>query len=266
MFPGLIRILNNFTFFRQNYSIVLFMKRAFYTCFLLLSFSIVYAQEFSDNHINKADAMGRKQGLWKVYDEGGDLKYKGEYVDGKPVGTFTYYYPDGIVKATLNFIDSGAIAYAKNYHPNGKLMAVGKYVNQKKDSTWLYYSQEDGTLSTEEHYLNTIKEGVWKTYYPEGQVAEEVIYRNDLREGPWIQYFTDGKVKMKAAFINDKLEGQYFIYHLNGMVEVSGTYVNNEKDGPWIFFDEQGAMEKRENYSLGKQLSVENFKENEDQK
>ena len=70
-------------------------------------------------------------------------------------GIFKFYYPEGKVKAVVNQLDSGKISYTKNYHPNGNLMAAGKYVNQKKDSTWLYYSEEEGKLSLEEHYVNT---------------------------------------------------------------------------------------------------------------
>jgi antitoxin component YwqK of YwqJK toxin-antitoxin module len=233
------------------------MKRLLILGFLLLALIAANAQDMMDGQMNQTDNKGRKQGSWRVYDDGGNLKYTGHYANGKPVGVFTYYYPKGAVKAVLTNLDSGAVTYAKNYHENGKLMAEGKYVHQKKDSTWLYYSAYDGTLSTEEHYLNTVKDGVWKTYYPEGQVAEEVIYRNGLREGPWIQYFTDGKVKMKVSYINDKLEGQYFVYHLNGNVEVSGTYVNSEKDGTWIYLDDTGATEKREEYKAGLMIKQE---------
>jgi antitoxin component YwqK of YwqJK toxin-antitoxin module len=215
------------------------------------------AQEITDNHINKSDTLGRKQGLWRVYDESGNLKYSGQYENGVPTGSFTYYYPEGKIKAVLNHLDSGNVVYAKNYFPAGHVMAEGKYIDQKKDSTWLYYSESDGSLSSEEHYNNTVKDGVWKTYYPEGQVAEEIIYRNGLKEGPWVQYFTDGKVKMKTTYINDEIEGQYLIYHLNGMVEVSGAYLNSKKNGTWVFYNEIGLMEKREEYKDGLLLDQE---------
>lgn len=211
----------------------------------------VFSQESPGAGINKVDASGRKQGVWKVYDEEHNLKYTGEFINGKPVGIFTYYYPDSQVKAIVNQLDSGKIAYAKYFHQKGNLMATGKYVNQKKDSTWLYYSEEDGALSSDEHYANTVKEGVWKTYYPDGKVAEEITYRNGLQDGPNIQYFTDGKMKMKVTFVNGQMEGPYTIYHLDGTVEVSGTFLHSNKNGTWTYFNNEGATEKKEEYDNG---------------
>jgi antitoxin component YwqK of YwqJK toxin-antitoxin module len=228
------------------------MKHLLLVVTFFLSVFLLNAQELTDSHINKADAQGRKQGLWRIYDDGGNLKYTGEYVDGNPVDTFTYYYPTGKPKAVLIYSDSGKVAYAKNYFPGGRLMAKGKYMNQKKDSTWIYFSEHDGSLSAEENYKNGMKEGVFRTYYPEGNVAEEITYLQDVKDGAWTQYFTDGKVKLKANYIRNKLEGQYTVYHFNGMIEISGTFKNSEKNGTWVYMKETGEMEKREDYTEGR--------------
>lgn len=233
------------------------MRKLIFALVLCFSVHLSEAQELTDSHINKVDAKGRKQGAWKVYDGDGNLKYTGEYHHGVPLGRFTYYYPNGKVKALIQQSDSGHVARAVNYYPDGTLMARGKYVDQKKDSTWLYYSAEEGLLSAEEHYRNTVREGVWKTYFPDGRVAEEVSYRDGVKDGPWIQYFTDGTVKMKTNHRNDLLEGLYVIYHLKGGVEVSGTYLNNAKHGTWVYLDEDGVLEKKEEYEHGKLVSTE---------
>lgn len=228
------------------------MKRFNLAVISILFVLIANAQELTDSHINKADSLGRKQGLWRVYDDGGNIKYSGEYIDGKPTGTFTYYYSTGKSKAVLVYSDSGRVAHAKNYFPGGRVMAKGKYVNQKKDSTWVYYSEQDGSLSAEENYKDGLKDGVSKTFYPEGKVAEEITYQLDEKDGPWIKYFTDGKVQLKATYLQNKLEGLYTVYHFNGMVEISGTFKNSEKEGTWVYMKETGEMEKREEYSGGR--------------
>ncbi len=71
------------------------MKRLILAGLLQLLFFAALAQEITDNHINKADAQGRRQGVWRVYDDDGNLKFTGEYINGKPVGVFNYYYPEG---------------------------------------------------------------------------------------------------------------------------------------------------------------------------
>jgi antitoxin component YwqK of YwqJK toxin-antitoxin module len=222
------------------------------------------AQELTDTHINKVDLQGRRQGLWRVYDgDEGYLKFTGEFQNDKPVGEFLYFFPNGKTKAIILQLDSGRISYATNFYLNGNIMAKGKYINQKKDSTWLYYNEEDATLASEEYYASGSKEGVWKVYYPEGGVAEEITYQNNLRHGPWMLYFTDGKLKLKATYVDDKLEGQYDIYHLNGKVEVSGTFLHDNKHGTWVYLSEIGELEKREEYVNGKMEEQEILKQEE---
>jgi antitoxin component YwqK of YwqJK toxin-antitoxin module len=202
-------------------------------------------------HINHVDQKGRKQGAWKVYDANGELKYRGNYVDGKPVGEFVYYYPDGLKKAIVNNLDSGKISYIRMFHKDGKLMAEGKYIDKLKDSTWLYYSGEDGTLTLEEQYDLGVKQGNWKTYYPSGQVMEVVHYKDDQKEGPWIQYFSDGSMKAEGTYINGELEGLFVLKHMNGNVEVSGTYRKGKKEDTWVHLNEIGELIKKEVYKNG---------------
>ncbi len=215
----------------------------------------LHAQELTDTHINKVDAQGKRQGNWRVYDGEGNLKFIGEYISGKPVGQFTYFYPNGKTKAVVIHEPGGRVTRVTNYHANGNLLARGKYFDQKKDSTWQYFNEEDGLLSAEEQYEQGVKVGVWKTYYPEGNVAEELTYRNDKMQGPCVQYFTDGSVKLKCNYADDKLDGLYVIYHLKGTVEVSGTFSRNMKNGAWVYLHENGELEKREEYENGRMVS-----------
>ena len=208
-------------------------------------------QEYTEDHINKVDNRGRRQGHWKVYDGIGELKFQGNFVNGKPMGEFVYYYPNGQIKAKVLNIDSGRADYTRMFYPNTKLMAVGKHSGQKKDSIWLYYSEEGGSLLSDELYIDGKKEGVWRTYYPDGKVAEEVTYKEDVREGPWNTYFSTGEIKSTCAYHNDLLEGRFIIYHLNGKVEVSGAYHESKKLDVWVFLTDLGELVKKEYYRNG---------------
>jgi antitoxin component YwqK of YwqJK toxin-antitoxin module len=226
---------------------------------LLISFLAMQAQELTDSHINKVDSKGRRQGFWKVYDGDGNLKFTGEFHDGRPMGEFRYFYPNGRLKAVVINQDSGRIARTTNYYVNGNVMATGKYLDQKKDSTWLYFTEEESAPASEEIYRSGIKDGIWKIFYPDGKTAEEITYLNDKKEGPWVQYFTDGTVKMKTTYIADKLEGMYVVYHLNGKVEVSGSYLHDTKHGTWVHLTDIEELERREEYEHGKLVHQEIF-------
>ena len=105
-------------------------------------------------------AIGRNTIKW------GYVSYEGNFVDGIPVGEFKYYYPNGKIKAVSMMSENGKFSRAKMYHRNGRLMAEGKFVEQKKDSIWNYYSEYDGILLSTEIYKDQLKSGVWKNFLP----------------------------------------------------------------------------------------------------
>ena len=62
--------------------------RTFFTILFITLFSfIINAQD-----VNKIDAKGKKQGVWKKYHPNGMLRYTGSFKDDKPVGVFKYYF------------------------------------------------------------------------------------------------------------------------------------------------------------------------------
>jgi antitoxin component YwqK of YwqJK toxin-antitoxin module len=104
--------------------------------------------------LNQTDAKGRKQGEWaKTYPKSRVYQYKGQFKDDKPIGTFTYYYESGKVKAVIKHDAGSARSVAYYYHENGNAMSHGIFRNMKKDSIWLNFLPS-GRLSTTETYKN----------------------------------------------------------------------------------------------------------------
>lgn len=235
------------------------MKNIISFIFLFFFVTIAFAQEFANVNINQVDDKGRKQGDWKAYDVNGNLKFEGRFINSIPLGTFTYYYPDGKVKAVSEMFDNGRRSRTKVYHNNTRLMAEGNYLDKKKDSTWNYYSDFDAALLSTEYYEDGELHGTVYNYFPGGEIAEQIPYKNGIKEGVWKQYFTDGKLKLKATYVNDKLEGLMLVYYQNGVVEVSGLYVNNFKDGIWMYFSDRGETIKKETYKEGRLKKTEKF-------
>lgn len=207
---------------------------------------------FAQPPLNQTDAAGKKQGPWKKYTDG-VLKYEGQFKDDKPTGKFTYYYPGGTVKTVSVYSANGTICRTKSYHEeNGKLMAEGKYVNEKKDSIWNYYSFDDKLMSTES-YVKGIKEGVWKTYYPDSSrtLLEIKNYKADVADGAWEQYFQNGTIKTKATYIKGKLEGLAVYYQSDGKKLMEGKFKNGLREGAWYSYNTDGKLEKTEKYAKG---------------
>jgi len=197
------------------------------------------------------DASGKKQGYWKKKDEKTNkLIYEGEFKDDKPVGKFKYYYPTDSLQAIMNFREGGKIAYAKLFGYSGKRMAEGKYINEIKDSVWVYYD-DGGVMVSREKYVNGKKEGPSIVYLPDGSKAEERNFKNGVEDGEFKQYFDGKKLKGQGKYVNGKMEGRVVYYYPDGIEVAAGFYVNGEKNGPWIYKDKKGKVTEKELYKNG---------------
>ena len=222
-------------------------KTALLLLILLNSFAI-----FAQDTLNVTDAAGKKQGPWIKKDQNGIKLYEGRFVDNVPVGVFRYYYPDGKLKTVSTFYDNGHKVRSVSYFKNGYIMARGNYVDEKKDSTWQFFGEFDGSLLLEENYVAGVRDGVSKTYTPDKALVEMIHYKNGLRDGLWEQYYSDGKIKIRGSFANDDNTGTFQAFSPEGQIMITGQYTDGHRDGIWITRDDKGNLIKKEYYRDGK--------------
>jgi len=128
----------------------------FSVCFLLIA---CHKPPFSKNYVDK---KGRRQGRWKVFYDAEKHRplYKGKYRNGKQVGKFQYFLPDGkLYLQEITFQKKGFIE-TKYFHANGKVELSGKSkVFENKDTSYYQWS------------------GDWMKYDTLGNLLEIQTYR-----------------------------------------------------------------------------------------
>ncbi len=201
---------------------------------------------------NRTDTRGLRQGKWVGTYSNGDIRYRGQFHDGKPYGTFIYFYPAGMLKAKMVYTNDSHVAHVKSFQLNGKAMAKGRFIDRKKDSTWLYFSDVDGKLVLEENYRKGIKQGPTIIFYPStGKPSELTDFKNGRKNGRWIKYFPNGKVSTSGFYVNDTLQGSFRVYGINGKLLMQGQYKNALQEGVWMTFDSLGNLQKKEIFHGG---------------
>lgn len=202
---------------------------------------------------NKTDSKG-KQGPWVTkFDDGISTRYKGQFKDGKPVGKFTYYYPTGEASSVMDFSEKEEKASCKMYHKNGELMAMGNYIDRKKDSTWWFFNDRKEVLR-QENYKNDSLHGESVVYFPANPKEEKIIksevtnYENGVYHGEWTQYFKTGKIKAQGVYKNGYFDGQVKYYYPSGVVQTSGWYKHAVRNGYWKTFDPDGDLDTKTYY------------------
>ena len=209
-----------------------------------------YAQET----LNQTDNEGRKQGTWSKEYENGQERYRGQFKDDLPVGTFFYYYEDGGKSSEVQYEGGdGVRAKATFFHKNGAIMAEGYYENQKKVGTWKYYDDQT-ILSSVEEYKDGKLHGTSVVYFLNGQVAAEVPYVDGLKTGPFVEYFQDGTVRMKGTYQDNTYTGEYKQYYQGGQIMIEGQYKAAVKDGLWVYYADNGAIKAQQVYEKGKMV------------
>ncbi len=217
--------------------------RNLYTVILILLSLFVFSQEG-----NKTDAKG-KQGGWKKYHKNGMLSKVGFFKDDKAVGEWKYYYDTGKIQRKMTH--KGSHSYSITFHKTGGPQSVGKYVNQKKDSTWLYYDL-DGYKIASDYFINGERNRVSYVYYQSGKIAEETEFRNDFEQGFCNKYWKSGKKKMVGIYENGALEGKAVYYNSFGIRSISGYYYHGLRNGVWLYFEDNGTtIKKKEKYDKG---------------
>jgi len=223
------------------------MKRLiFFVLITMISFHV-----FSQETLNKKDAEGRRQGQWVKMDSAGRKVYEGQFKDNIPQGTFKYYYPGGSVKAISVFSDDGKSTNTTTYFPNGKKNAEGKYLNEKREGLWRFFSEFDEKLVSEEMYTAGKKNGPAKTYFAGTTLIEMITWKDGVKDGSWIQYFDDGKVKLQSSYKNDLKDGSLVVFYPNGQKFNIGQYKNGYPDGQWLTYDLDGKLLSTDIYDNG---------------
>ena len=86
---------------------------------ILICIAFTHAQQVDT--INQTDESGLKQGHWEKRYPNGNIQYKGNFKDNKPVGLIKRYNQEGTLIAEMDYIESSKKVYTKLYYKSEKL-------------------------------------------------------------------------------------------------------------------------------------------------
>ncbi|MGB1646160.1 MAG: toxin-antitoxin system YwqK family antitoxin [Crocinitomicaceae bacterium] len=210
---------------------------------------------------NTTDKLGRKQGVWvKYWDKSETIpQYKGEFIDGTPVGQFWYYYPSGEVRAIIEHLNKSQ-SYVTYYFKNEEVMSEGMYLDKKRDSIWINYNQSGHTVSMEKYKEGKLN-GKKLTFYLQNQidrgeikVLSETYYLDSLKSGPHRELFSSGKVRLSGQYLKDLPHGLWRKFDAEGRCTQSFRFKNGLKHGWVINYGQNKEIIHKELYNNGELL------------
>lgn len=97
------------------------------------------------------------------------------------------------------------------------------------------------------------RQGIWKDFYPNGQLRYEGQFKNDKCTGEFRYYDEQGHLKATNTFDKSGEKALNKTYGPNGKLLATGNYLNQQKDGEWRYFDkETGRLRLVEDNKAGK--------------
>jgi antitoxin component YwqK of YwqJK toxin-antitoxin module len=183
-------------------------------CTSLVLFGQVQYELYGSDTINRLDVLNKKQGKWIIFGskrpnscyQANQKVEEGKYGDNKKIGQWREYYCNSNPKSILTYNNGRPDGNAVMYHENGKVSEEGIWKNQR----WV---------------------GMYKLYYPNGQLQHEFNYNTSgKREGKSVYYYENGEVAVEGVFTDGKETGVFKEYYENGetkaIKEYTGGLVN----------------------------------------
>ncbi len=223
---------------------------------------------------------GNKWGTWTLYDEDGKLYSTTVYANDMMNGEKTFYFPSGNKELVSVYKDDLLNGFNDKYDPDGTLAYRVNFENDYA-KTYTYLGKDSKLL--QQIPLDS-KNGVVKTYFPDGKPSRECVYKDGKKCGTDVTYYDNGQVKSIDTAMYGIAEGlskeyskegklrslyQYVIdnangicreYNEKGMLKKEMTYENGISNGPTKYYDENGKLIKTLTYYYGTLISATNEK------
>lgn len=128
----------------------------------------------------------------------------------------------------------------KEYDSEGNLKRVGKIVNGLKEGIWLSFYQNGDTASIETFILDTLVKKI--EYSSDGPSIEE-SYKNGFKNGPFKVYWDNGQILTEGEYKNDSIHGEIVDYYRNGIIESVSNYDIGRPYGEYKYYYSDGTIQ-----------------------
>ncbi len=198
----------------------------------------------SAQKINQVDANGKRTGVWRKYYENGDIRYRGQFKNGKEAGKFFFYNQGSPYPSIIKTFSVASDTAVVEFYNKSRVKTAGKMLRRKRVGKWTYYFSDGKTILSEEHYKDGKLHGVLKNYYMNGKITEETLYENGKKHGVSKIYTEEEVLIEQVHFSRGILNGEAKYFDLKGIIQEKGSYKNGKREGEWEFYIDGEVSEK----------------------
>ena len=188
---------------------------------------------------------------WVIHGYKGLLKMQGSRLEHKKNGVWREYNEGSGMITRLEEYKAGKKHGALlQFASNGTLLTDETYVNDVLQGYRTTYSN-GGRVKTSEYYNDGKLNGPRKTYYDNSKIQEEGNWKNGERDGKTTWYLQTGTPSLEYTYKDGTLDGPSVSYDDKGLKKQEGSFRNNLEEGEWRSYSDS-TLEKKIYYKEGK--------------
>lgn len=179
---------------------------------------------------------GKLNGIDKIYDIVGNLRYTNENTFGDENGKLTRYYHNKMKMQECNQLNGSIEGDYTYFNQKGEpILIIGYQENSIK-----YYIKKSKTGELNEKVEIIGENANISSSYPNGKIAIQINYVKGNVEGKLIINNELGKPEYESNNTNNMLNGNRIEYYANGNVYKKEHFKNSDFEGPQEYFKEDG--------------------------
>lgn len=132
-----------------------------------------------------------------------------------------------------------------------------KDANNKKQGVWYLFDGAKKQVVEKGTYLNNQKNGIWTTYFFNGNKKHEINFEQGSPIGDAKFYYSDGQIWEEGYWNIDHWEGNYKFYHKGGQLAYDWNYnERGRRTGSQKYYHENGKIKYVGNWDNGKTIGT----------
>lgn len=173
---------------------------------------------FERRIVQFSDDSFRSDGVHKEFFSNGKPFVEGQYDMGRPTGKWTYYHENGAVAKEVEYVDGRPNGEVLIRDESGKVLNKRTYKDGLRHGAWVNYNLENEEPLLEQNYAEGKPEGLWRTWFKNGQLRQEISFKDGVRDGAAKEWTSSGQPRVEANFREGKQHGVTTVWRRGGEV------------------------------------------------
>lgn len=192
----------------------------------------------------------------------GLIESTGSYNNGLKEGLWNSWYTDGIKKSQIYYWMNMYDNLYRFWHPNGNIYIESEYRSGELWGYWKLFS-DSGHLLSEFNYIAGLRSGPGFEWYKPSdlldlntpQLKAFINYDDNLKDGVYKTWHPNGNKCVKGIYYKNNKIGSWSEFYSNLTLRSKGPYRNGRKVGTWRYYDNNGILLNEKYYSRNEKIS-----------